>query len=50
MTRSADLTAHVRVPNRMLEAVPALDGGNRYLANMLIQGDNLDALKALPQR
>ena len=31
----------------MLEAVPELDGGNGDPANMLIQGDNLDALKAL---
>ena len=47
MTRDADVTAHARVPYRMLEAVPALDGGDRDPANMLIQGDNLDALKAL---
>jgi len=47
MTRGTDVTAHARVPYRMLEAVPALDGGDRGSANMLIQGDNLDALKAL---
>ncbi len=47
MTRSADVTAHARVPYRMLEAVPVLDGGNADPANMLVQGDNLDALKAL---
>ncbi|MEG3153511.1 site-specific DNA-methyltransferase [Sphingomonas sp. RB1R13] len=47
MTRSADITAHARVPYRMLEAVPALDGGDADSANLLIQGDNLDALKAL---
>ena len=47
MTRGTDVTAHARVPYRMLEAVPALDGGDRDPANMLIQGDNLDALKAL---
>jgi len=47
MTRSADVTAHDRVAYRMLEAVADLDGGSRDAANMLIQGDNLDALKAL---
>jgi len=47
MTRETDVTAHDRVAYRMLEAVPALDGGTRDPGNMLIQGDNLDALKAL---
>ena len=47
MTRDTDLTAHDRVPYRMLEAVPELDCGDRDPANMLIQGDNLEALKAL---
>lgn len=47
MTRGEDVTAHARVPYRMLEAVPGLDGGDRDPANMLIEGDNLDALKAL---
>lgn len=47
MTRSTDVIAHARVPYRMLEAVPALNGGDVDPGNMLIQGDNLDALKAL---
>ena len=47
MTRSEDVVAAARVPYRMLEAVPELDGGDGDPANMLIQGDNLDALKAL---
>ena len=47
MTRGEDVVAAARVPYRMLEAVPALDGGDGDPANMLIQGDNLDALKAL---
>ncbi len=47
MTRDEDVVAAARVPYRMLEAVPALDGGDGDPANMLIQGDNLDALKAL---
>ena len=47
MTRSEDIVAAARVPYRMLESVPVLDGGDSDPANMLIQGDNLDALKAL---
>lgn len=43
MTRSTDVTAHDRVPYRMLEAVPELGGGDRDPANMLIQGDNSHA-------
>jgi len=47
MTRGEDVRAASAVPYRLLEPVPALDGGNGDAANMLIQGDNLDALKAL---
>lgn len=47
MTRGEDVVAAARVPYRVLEAVPGLDGGDGDPANMLIQGDNLDALKAL---
>ena len=47
MTRGEDVRAAAGVPYRLLEAVPALDGGNGDVANMMIQGDNLDALKAL---
>ena len=47
MSRSEDIVAAAKVPYRMLEAVPELDGGDGEPANMLIQGDNLDALKAL---
>jgi adenine-specific DNA-methyltransferase len=47
MTRREDVVAAARVPYRMLEAVPALDGGDADPANMLIQGDNLEALKSL---
>lgn len=35
------------VPHRLLEPVPDLDYGDASSENMLIQGDNLDALKAL---
>ncbi|WP_332817549.1 site-specific DNA-methyltransferase [Sphingopyxis sp.] len=47
MTRGDDVRAAAGVPYRLLDAVPALDGGNATSENMLIQGDNLDALKAL---
>ncbi|WP_010544213.1 site-specific DNA-methyltransferase [Sphingomonas elodea] len=47
MTREADVRAAAGVPYRLLEGVPALDGGDAAAGNMLIQGDNLDALKAL---
>ena len=47
MTRGEDVRAAGQVPYRLLEAQPELDGGDGDPANMLIQGDNLDALKAL---
>lgn len=47
MTRGEDVRAVAHVPYRLLEAVPNLDGGDVTSGNMLIQGDNLDALKAL---
>ena len=36
-----------KVPYRLLEAVPELSAGDTNTENMLIQGDNLQALKAL---
>lgn len=36
-----------KVPYRLLEAVPELSAGDANTENMLIQGDNLEALKAL---
>ncbi|MBR0551056.1 site-specific DNA-methyltransferase [Sphingomonadaceae bacterium LXI357] len=47
MTRGKDVRAAADVPCRLLEAVPSLDGGDADTGNMLIQGDNLDALKSL---
>ena len=47
LTREADLQAADAVPYRLLHADPALSGGDPASGNMLIQGDNLDALKAL---
>jgi adenine-specific DNA-methyltransferase len=47
MTRGEDVRAADSVPYRLLEPQPELDGGDGDAANMLIHGDNLDALKAL---
>ena len=47
LTRDADIHAAARVPYRLLEEAPGLSTGDPDAANMLIQGDNLEALKAL---
>lgn len=47
MTREDDVRAADRVPYRLLEAQPELDGGDGDASNLLIHGDNLEALKAL---
>ena len=47
LTRDDDARAAERVPYRLLEEVPDLGAGDRDSGNMLIQGDNLQALKAL---
>jgi adenine-specific DNA-methyltransferase len=47
LTRDDDLRAAQRVPYRLLEETPELSAGDPATGNMLIQGDNLDALKAL---
>jgi adenine-specific DNA-methyltransferase len=47
LTRDDDIRAAGSVPYRLLEEVPGLGHGDRDTGNMLIQGDNLDALKAL---
>ncbi|MEQ8411431.1 MAG: site-specific DNA-methyltransferase [Erythrobacter sp.] len=47
LTRDEDVTAADAVPYRLLEEVPELGAGDPDAGNMLIQGDNLDALKAL---
>lgn len=47
LTRDDDLKRAQAVPYRLLEAEPALSHGDPASGNMLIQGDNLDALKAL---
>lgn len=45
--RDEDLTKAARAPYRLLEPVPSLHYGEEDAPNMLIEGDNLDALKAL---
>ena len=47
LTRSEDEKTAAHVPYRLLEAVPEHSYGDPGSENMLIQGDNLDALKAL---
>ena len=47
LTRDSDVRAAEKVPYRLLEEVAALGYGDRDTGNMLIQGDNLQALKSL---
>ena len=47
LTRDEDVQATKKVPYRLLEEVPELSYGDKDTGNMLIQGDNLEALKAL---
>lgn len=47
LTRDVDINAATRAPYRLLEEVAKHSHGDRDAGNMLIQGDNLDALKAL---
>lgn len=47
LTREEDIHRAALAPYRLLEEAPDLSCGDRATGNMLIQGDNLDALKAL---
>lgn len=47
LTRDEDIRTAQSVPYRLLEEVPVLSAGDGGAGNMLIQGDNLEALKAL---
>ena len=47
LTRDDDIHAAAQTPYRLLEEVASQSLGDRDAGNMLIQGDNLDALKAL---
>ncbi|MBN8261285.1 MAG: site-specific DNA-methyltransferase [Xanthomonadales bacterium] len=48
--KSAVVTHHKDVPYRLLEPVPALSCGDPDSGNLIVQGDNLQALKALLPR
>ena len=47
LTRDEDIGTAGRVPYRLLEEVPDLSAGDLESGNILMQGDNLEALKAL---
>ena len=47
LTREEDIRTASRVPYRLLEEVPDLSAGDFGSENILVQGDNLEALKAL---
>ena len=47
LTRNEDILAATRVPYRLLEEAPALSAGESQSTNILMQGDNLEALKSL---
>jgi adenine-specific DNA-methyltransferase len=47
LTRDDDVRAAEKVPYRLLEEQPELGFGDSEAGNILIQGDNLDALKSL---
>ena len=47
LTRDDDIKTATHVPYRLLEEDAQFSHGDRDTGNMLIQGDNLDALKAL---
>jgi len=47
LTREEDLRHSAKAPFRLLDYDPALSAGDQTQDNMIIQGDNLEALKAL---
>lgn len=47
LTRDEDILTATHTPYRLLEQVTEHSHGDPDSGNMLIQGDNLDALKAL---
>jgi adenine-specific DNA-methyltransferase len=47
LNRKSAVTAAAKVPGRIFQAVPDLGCGDPAAENLLIQGDNLDTLKAL---
>ncbi len=49
LTRDEDIRCAKQAPYRLLQEIPELSAGDANAGNMLIQGDNLEALKALCQ-
>ena len=47
LTRDEDIRRAKQAPYRLLQEIPELSAGDVNAGNMLIQGDNLEALKAL---
>ena len=47
LTRDEDIRSAARIPYQLLEEVPELSVGDSDTDNMLVQGDNLRALKSL---
>ena len=47
LTRDEDIRVASRAPYRLLEEAPELSAGDPHSENILMQGDNLEALKAL---
>ncbi len=47
LTRDEDIRRTKQAPYRLLQEIPELSAGDAITGNMLIQGDNLEALKAL---
>ncbi len=47
LTRDEDIRRAKQAPYRLLQEIPELSAGDANAGNMLIQGDNLEALKAL---
>ena len=47
LTREVDIQGTTRVPYRLMEETYDLSSGDPNVGNLLIQGDNLEALKAL---
>ena len=47
LTREEDTNAAAHVPYRLLEEVSGLSSGDPNSGNILVQADNLEALKAL---
>ena len=47
LTRDKDIRATSRVPYRLLEEAPGLSSGDPHSENILMQSNNLEALKAL---